>query len=499
MFVFFENISHLCGVGEIIVLFSLSDTKRINLVTLLYLNFNLLELFDYPLDYDIEVEGTYYHDPSIPEGEITWLYTTVKPDYQFPAIRYEILEKCFIPNEDDLDDEWIDDGIDDEDIETRSGEMSFAELLEQKALENAGLIKKFEKKCNEIETRSWKRKRPTGTLKVYDTYLRKDVPVKGVKVRCHTVVKWSTAFTDENGYYSMGSKFNLGPHYAVVFDNSQDFTIWGNWGPLAAANYNMGWHSKSGHDRTFGTNAKAWDWCTVNNAAYEYYRNAKKDGIGLPPKNVRIWVWRHKDDVSCAPMLRRVWHPIGVNSHSGWSNFFINISGGRLATYINTLLKFAMPDIIIGTGDKYHTDKIYETVNHELSHASHFNKVGSAYWAKYINYIITYGRGEERYGDIDCKNSGICGVGEMWGFAMGFSRLYEKYDIPKTSYFPGYKYWFKPQIIWDLNRENILTKREIFNCMTSDVQNHAQLKAKMKSTYKNKSSQIENIFNRHGF
>ena len=88
------------------------------------------------------------------------------------------------------------------------------------AFENAGLIKKFESKFNEPETRSWKRKRPTGTLKVYDTYLRRDVPVKGVKVRCHTVVKWSTAFTDENGYYSMGSKFRIGPHYAVVFDNS---------------------------------------------------------------------------------------------------------------------------------------------------------------------------------------------------------------------------------------------------------------------------------------
>lgn len=130
----------------------------------------LLELFDYPLDYDIEVEGTYYHDPSIPEGQITWLYTTVKPDYEFPAIQYEILEKCFIPNEDDLDDEWIDDGIDDS-VETRAGDMSFAELLEQKAFENAGLIKKFESKFNEPETRSWKRKRPTGTLKVYDTYL----------------------------------------------------------------------------------------------------------------------------------------------------------------------------------------------------------------------------------------------------------------------------------------------------------------------------------------
>ena len=34
-----------------------------------------LELFDYPLDYEIEVYGNSYHDPSIPEDEITWQYT----------------------------------------------------------------------------------------------------------------------------------------------------------------------------------------------------------------------------------------------------------------------------------------------------------------------------------------------------------------------------------------------------------------------------------------
>ena len=456
----------------------------------------LLELFDYPLDYDIEVEGTYYHDPSIPEGQITWLYTTVKPDYEFPAIQYEILEKCFIPNEDDLDDEWIDDGIDDS-VETRAGDMSFAELLEQKAFENAGLIKKFESKFNEPETRSWKRKRPTGTLKVYDTYLRRDVPVKGVKVRCHTVVKWSTAFTDENGYYSMGSKFRIGPHYAVVFDNSQGFTIWGNWGPFAAANYNMGWHSKGGHDRTFGTNAKAWDWCSVNNAGFEYYQNAKKDGIGLPPHNPRIWVFRHQSNASCAPRLRRVWHPIGYSSNSGWSNFFINITAGRLLTYTNTLLKFALPDIVIGTGGGYNTYDIYESVNHELSHASHFNKVGSAFWAKYVNYIITYGKKYDHpYGDASCNNSGFCGVGEMWGYAMGYIRTYEKYQQkPKN----GQSKWFQPNLLYDLMTEKILTKKPIFDCLSSDVTSHALLKQKMISRYPSKKDSIIAKFSRYGF
>lgn len=48
----------------------------------LYEEKNLI-LFEYPLDYDIEKAGSYYHDPSISEDEITWLYTTVKPDFNF--------------------------------------------------------------------------------------------------------------------------------------------------------------------------------------------------------------------------------------------------------------------------------------------------------------------------------------------------------------------------------------------------------------------------------
>lgn len=58
-----------------------------------------LELFDHPLDLDIPVGATYV-DPTIPEGEPVWLYTTVKPDFVFPAgITHEILEACYIPSE----------------------------------------------------------------------------------------------------------------------------------------------------------------------------------------------------------------------------------------------------------------------------------------------------------------------------------------------------------------------------------------------------------------
>ncbi len=58
-----------------------------------------LELFDFPLDHEIIEEGVYYHDPTIPFDAITWLYTSVKVNDILPEVEKEILEECFIPDE----------------------------------------------------------------------------------------------------------------------------------------------------------------------------------------------------------------------------------------------------------------------------------------------------------------------------------------------------------------------------------------------------------------
>jgi hypothetical protein len=63
--------------------------------------YKLLEPFNlplrtFPLDYEILKEGDWYDDPTIPNDQIPWLYSVVKPDFQFPAIQYEILEPLFL-------------------------------------------------------------------------------------------------------------------------------------------------------------------------------------------------------------------------------------------------------------------------------------------------------------------------------------------------------------------------------------------------------------------
>src|SRR3989304_2448668 len=62
-------------------------------------------LFDYPLDYEIEVYGTYYHDPEIPDSSITWQYTVIPVDYPIPNIAHEILYEVYIPPMDSISEE----------------------------------------------------------------------------------------------------------------------------------------------------------------------------------------------------------------------------------------------------------------------------------------------------------------------------------------------------------------------------------------------------------
>ena len=74
-----------------------------------------------------------------------------------------------------------------------------------------------------------------------------------------------------------------------------------------------------------------------------------------------------------------------------------------------------MPDVTVGTKRKnLYTcrdiyQSIYNTVFHELTHASHFSNAGEVLWGRYINYIVTHGC----YGDgtAETKGKDICELG----------------------------------------------------------------------------------------
>jgi hypothetical protein len=51
-----------------------------------------LDLYSYPLDYEILQGGSYYHDPSLPASQPTYQYASVLAGYNFPVgVDYEML------------------------------------------------------------------------------------------------------------------------------------------------------------------------------------------------------------------------------------------------------------------------------------------------------------------------------------------------------------------------------------------------------------------------
>lgn len=375
--------------NKLYVRFLPKDTSDINLLDHLD-----LELFDYPLDYDIVQEGDFYHDPSIPDSMPTWLYTTVDVGFVFPEMEYEILEECYIPEYGDSDDE----------METRSANDNILNELEMVAIDNANLPTKYQ---ITPETRALGfGTKPSGYITMDNDFTGESEPVKGVKVRCYFLVNISSAYTSSTGYYKIGHKYVCGPHYSIVYENTNDFTVWGNWACIAAAQHSLGYHSKSGHDKHINKEENEWKWAVINNAGYDYYEMCKKEGIKTPSSNLKIWCWPNASS-SSAPMLR---HLLGIQL-PGYAYGLASILVKGTLTVTSAAISSAallisshLPDITIGmdyTANRNtrhevkvtpnnHYEYHYGDVWHELSHASHFQYAGEAVWGPYINKILKF-------------------------------------------------------------------------------------------------------------
>lgn len=163
------------------------------------------------------------------------------------------------------------------------------------------------------------------------------------------------------------------------------------------------------------------------------------------------------------------------------------------------IVKKLLPDVIIGTSTNRYVD-IFTTTVHELSHASHFRQVGAGYWREYVRYILDcWNNGLSTYGSRLEANHGRCGVGEIWGFFSGWW-FYQNYYQRQTTTYPNSieaEYWFRPQILWEIATNEILTTNQIFRCLTPDVTTIDKLREKMMAMYPSKAKTIEQIFNKY--
>ena len=426
-------------------------------------------LLDHPLDYDILVDGDWYHDPQVPDGNITWQYAVVPEDFDFPDIRHEVIDECYIAEHDSG---------------TRAGLGIDWEAVEREAYILTGNADRI----SQIPTKASAKVIPSGRITIVDEHANGGKPfgVAGVRVSCNSFVKFDHAYTDRDGYYTMSKEYSSDLRYRLVFKNEKGFSIGFNLVLLPASVSTLGKSGPEGIDMTITKehDDKLFRRCVVNNAAYDYFSRCSSDDLGIsqPPADLRIWLF-HNLSASSAVMIH---HGAVLES---------DLVRSYLGKFSELVQLFA-PDITLGLDGKDEYRRIYSNACHELAHASHFAQVGTGFWNEYIRYIITsfVKTGGRTYGDGLSAGAGYCEIGEMWGYYLE-SRIYkDRYGGSFPTF--GTSYWFSPQIFRYLDERGV-TPSDIFAVLDSSVVSKSSLKDALMLAYPAKRDVIEQVFNRY--
>ena len=281
-----------------------------------------IELFDFPLDYELSEEGVYFQDPTLPDSTHTWQYTVVPVDYSFPRIKYEMLADLFLMDEEDPN-------------------LNLYEVIEDQSLKmtdnwdtedplNVGTTPN-----PNTRAQKW---RPEGTIFAMDHQLGYPVPVKGAKVVMRRWFKWSRDFTDANGYFRSPKKFRKKVRYRIKWVTPKYRIRSGFWAPA----WTTGPKKKGRWDVTFTGGLRLF-YATVHAAAQDFFYD---DPFGLSKPNpfpkIKIFA---KD--GCGT---------GVNHH------IASIIGGP---DIKIYRKTPGPSCI-----EKNTFRVYSTTIHELGHSN---------------------------------------------------------------------------------------------------------------------------------
>ncbi|MBE6234357.1 MAG: hypothetical protein E7118_07785 [Bacteroidales bacterium] len=427
-----------------------------------------IELVDHPLDYEITVEGDWYHDPSVPEGNVTWQYAVVPDDFVFPDMEYEVIDECHIS---EFSPGTRADGIDWAEVEREAYRLTG----------NEGMLSPADTKASSKVT-------PSGRITIVDDNANGGKPfgVAGVKVVCNSFVKFDSSYTDRDGYYKMDKTYSSKLRYRIVFQNDKGFDIGVNLVLVPASVSTLGKAGPEGINMTVtkDSETKLFRRCVVNNAAYDYFSRCGADDMNIssPPADLRIWIINAMGASSAVMM-----HHGAFVEHRLISSFLGEFT---------KILKFLLPDITIGTKGRNDYRSIYSATCHELAHASHFTKVGKGYWDKYISYIVEsyVMTGGMTYGDGSADNAGYCEVGEMWAYYLESKMYKDRYGGSFPTF--GTSYWFYPQIFRYLD-ERGLKCSDMFSVLDGNVTSRAQLKTALIRAFPSSSEMIEQVFSRY--
>ncbi|MCQ2184826.1 MAG: hypothetical protein MJY62_05380 [Bacteroidales bacterium] len=420
---------------------------------------------DFPLDYEVVRDGDYYHDPEVPEDEITWQYVVVPRNFDFGDLKFEVIDDCFIAGDEEY---------------TKAADIDW-DAVEEEAYRITGNGDKL------LAATKGGGTNPRGRITITDEDFNRGKPfgLAEVKVQCNVFVKFSSTYTDRDGYYTIPAQFKANPHYRIIYENRKGFAIGVNLILVRGSVATLGKQSPCGVSICINkySDTKMWKRSVVNNAAYEYYVKCSSGtdiALGNPPADIRFWLF---DGLSCssATML----HHGAVSGLELLDNWI-----GQVGILI---VRFLMPDITIGTNGNDSYASLFSVTCHEMAHASHYGKVGNDYWDEYIKYIIRcfLHNPKDTYGDGSLAGAGYCDVGESWAYYMESKMYQARYGGAAPTF--GTDSWFRPQIFHYLT-ERGMSPANIFSALIASVTDRPALRAQLVALFPSKTKYIDQAF-----
>ena len=425
-----------------------------------------VELIDHPLDYRIVREGDWYHDPSVPEGEITWQYAVVPVSFDFPRnIRYERLDECYIPEHAPS---TKGDGIDWEAVEREayriSGNASLLLPLTREGSSGASV--------------------PKGRISIDD----EPIGVKGVKVCCNSFVKFSVCYTDDEGYYRMSKSFASNVRYRLVFQNIKGFSQGINYILLPLSISTLGEQPSSGYDLTVDcySERKLFLRCVVNNAGYDYIAASRASSgvLPAPPRDLRVWNFELLD----CELVTMMHHGVLIETMASLVD---------VPKEYQALMKLCQGDVILGhSGEETYAD-VYARATHVFAHAGHFAHVGKDWWWNYFEYCLrsfVSSGFEDSYGSLGDTGSEYAEIAEMYAYYCQSVLMCRRY--PDSYALAGTDWWFCPQLLMYLDDRG-LGLEELAPLFTEDVVSTDVLHDKLLSYYPQFKTVVNEAFARY--
>ncbi len=285
-------------------------------------------------------------------------------------------------------------------------------------------------------------------------------PLRKARVVARRWFKIERIYTDNNGHFQFTKHFKHKVRINVKFKNDdavvrclRGVRVWNTFSPL---NKVIGVYSGDKSNITYNfaqyTDKRAkgnqyWVGGTVHNALQEYKDYAPAQGIGLPPGNLSILItnWTTTGD-GATPMLEKL---SSDNFPSPAITYYVAntpsaIAGGVpvlqtvIGHNIDVIIGYSL-DPNLGTSFfSFKSDHLKETTYHELTHAAHYAKLGSAWYTQFLNSEVTaiinnIGSGSSPYGNGGASYSSIIALGESWAYYMGHFMADLRYGVSYSS------------------------------------------------------------------